>query len=191
MFIILKFEFTQVWNFHMVGVAQSVERQVVALVVAGSNPVAHPILQMMPYLLQISLIFAILMVFGCAQDPPGYPEYNVGVGLFQAGEYEEAAEHFQKAVDENPSFAEAYMNLGTSLYQLEMYEDALIAYTRADSLFRIGEYVEVRGVEHGQKVDALHDMMDVTEAQIKLLDKENLTEEEIEALKKKIEPLTE
>ncbi len=26
----------------MVGVAQSVERQVVALVVAGSNPVAHP-----------------------------------------------------------------------------------------------------------------------------------------------------
>jgi|GEM_PF-3744424 len=146
---------------------------------------------MMPNFLQIALIFAILVISGCAQDPPGYPEYNVGVGLFQAGDYEGAIEHFQKAVEENPSFAEAYMNLGTSFYQLEQYKDALNAYTTADSLFRIGEYVEVRGVEHGEKVEALHEMMDITEAQVRLLDQEDLTDEEIEELKRKIDPLHE
>ena len=145
----------------------------------------------MPNFLQIALIFAILVISGCAQDPPGYPEYNVGVGLFQAGDYEGAIEHFQKAVEENPSFAEAYMNLGTSFYQLEQYKDALNAYTTADSLFRIGEYVEVRGVEHGEKVEALHEMMDITEAQVRLLDQEDLTDEEIEELKRKIDPLHE
>ena len=138
--------------------------------------------------LKILPLFGILVIFGCVQDPPGYPEYNVGVGLFQAGDYEGAVEHFQKATEENPSFAEAYMNLGTSLYRLERYPEAMTAYESADSLFRIGEYVEVRGVEHEEKVNALHEMMDITGAQIKLLDRDDLSDEEIEALKRKIEP---
>ena len=138
--------------------------------------------------LKILPLFGILVIFGCVQDPPGYPEYNVGVGLFQAGDYEGAAEHFQKATEENPSFAEAYMNLGTSLYRLERYTEAIAAYESADSLFRIGEYVEVRGVEHEEKVNALHEMMDITGAQIKLLDRDDLSDEEIEALKRKVEP---
>jgi tetratricopeptide (TPR) repeat protein len=88
----------------------------------------------------------------------------------------------------NPSFAEAYMNLGTSLYQLKRYEDALDAYTRADSLYRTGNYIEIRGATHDEKAEALHEMMEITEAQVKLLDGENLTDEEIEALQKKIYP---
>ncbi len=146
---------------------------------------------MMQKLLKNFIIFAILLVFGCAQNPPGYPEYHVGYGFFVAGDYEEAATHFRKATEENPSFAEAFMNLGTSLYQLERYKEAMAAYETADSLFRIGEFVEVRGTQHGEKVEALHEMMDITEAQIRLLDKENLTDKEIAELKKKIEPLTE
>ncbi len=145
----------------------------------------------MQYLLKILLFIAILVFSGCKQDPPGYPEYNVGVGLFQAGNYEDAVEHFQKAIEANPSFAEAFMNLGTGLYQLERFNEAMAAYESADSLFRIGEYVEVRGTPHGEKVEVLHEMMEITRAQIKLLDKENLTEEEIEELKMKVEPLTE
>ncbi len=142
-------------------------------------------------ILQILPIIAILVISGCAGDTPGYPEYNVGVGLFQAGDYEGAAEHFQKATEENPSFAEAHMNLGTSLYQLERFNEAMAAYETADSLFRIGEYVAIRGATHEEKVEALHQMMEVTEAHVRLLYKESLTEEEIEELKRKIDPLTE
>jgi tetratricopeptide (TPR) repeat protein len=158
----------------------------VALVVAGSSPVAHP--KMMCTFLKIFPIIAILVVSGCAKDTPGYPEYNVGVGLFQAGEYESAAEHFQKAVEENPSFAEAYMNLGTSLYRIERFNEAMEAYKKADSLFRAGVYVEVRGTSHEEKVSALHEMMEVTDAQIRLLDQNKLSDDEIEELKRKIGP---
>lgn len=139
-------------------------------------------------LLKIVSTFCIFIVSGCAYDPPGYPEYNVGVGLFRAGDYEGAAEHFQRATELNPSFAEAFMNLGTALYQLQRYEEALRAYKQADSLFRVGEFTDVRGIEHGEKIDALHEMINITEAQVRLLDLEQLTKEEIEALKEKVLP---
>ncbi len=137
-----------------------------------------------------SILF-ILVVSGCIKDPPGYAEYNVGVGLFHAGEYEEAAEHFSSATLKNPSFAEAFMNLGTSLYRMERFTEAMGAYEKADSLFLTGEYVDVRGAQNEEKLNALHEMMEVTRAQIRLLDSDNLTEAEIEELREKIRPLHE
>jgi tetratricopeptide (TPR) repeat protein len=143
----------------------------------------------MTKILKYLSIFLIFFVSGCVKDPPGFAEYNVGVGLFQAGDYEGAIAHFQKAVAENPSFAEAYMNLGTGLYRMEQYTEAMAAYEKADSLFRSGEYIDVRGAQNEQKLNALHEMMDITGAQIRLLDSDNLTEAEVEELRNKVAPL--
>jgi tetratricopeptide (TPR) repeat protein len=139
--------------------------------------------------LKIFTLFVILVISGCVKDEPGFGEYNVGVGLFQAGDYEGAVSHFRSATVQNPAFAEAFMNLGTSLYRLERYTEAIDAYETADSLFRSGEFVEIRGTDHAEKIAALEEMIDVTWARITLLDSEHLSEEEIEELKKKIEPL--
>jgi tetratricopeptide (TPR) repeat protein len=145
----------------------------------------------MTKILKYLSIFLIFVLSGCIKDPPGFAEYNVGVGLFQAGDYEGAIGHFQNAVEENPSFAEAFMNLGTSLYRTERFTEAMAAYEKADSLFRTGEYVDVRGAHNEEKVTALHEMMEITDAQIRLLDSDNLTEAEIEELRRIVEPLTE
>jgi tetratricopeptide (TPR) repeat protein len=59
---------------------------------------------------------------------------NAGVSRYHAGDYEQARELFEQAVDRDKSFAEAFNNLGLCLTELNEHEDATVAFETAIEL---------------------------------------------------------
>lgn len=72
-----------------------------------------------------AVIMAVLLLGGCA-DPVG-----TGTEYLEEGKYEEAAEEFQKAAEDNKNTGEAYRGLGIAKWELEDYEGAREAFVKA------------------------------------------------------------
>ncbi|MDR2205125.1 MAG: tetratricopeptide repeat protein [Flavobacteriaceae bacterium] len=60
--------------------------------------------------------------------------FNKGSEHFSKGEYQEAIECYDKAIDINPDYAEAYNNKGSALGILGKYEEAIECYDKAIEL---------------------------------------------------------
>jgi tetratricopeptide (TPR) repeat protein len=57
--------------------------------------------------------------------------YNLGIVYFQKGQGDKAIEHYRKALEINPDYAEAYTNLGNALSQDGHVDDAIVQYQKA------------------------------------------------------------
>jgi len=64
--------------------------------------------------------------------------YNLGRLLHEDGKYEEAAEHYRRAIKLKPDYRDAHNNLGIVLCELGQYEESEPAYRRA---LEIEDYV--------------------------------------------------
>jgi protein O-mannosyl-transferase len=64
----------------------------------------------------------------------GAAHNNLGVALAKQGRRDEARVHFQKAVDNNPLWADPHNNLGNVLFYSGQFDDALREYTAAARL---------------------------------------------------------
>ncbi len=62
---------------------------------------------------------------------------NVGIALFDQGKFEEAIEHYDRAIAIDPGFAEAHSNRGNALQRLKRFGEAEEAYRRAIELSRL------------------------------------------------------
>ena len=67
---------------------------------------------------------------------PSSPVYRdtLGVVLLELGRPDMAVEHFKKAVELDPIYADAYFHLGTALAEARRWDDAVTAYKKALSL---------------------------------------------------------
>jgi tetratricopeptide (TPR) repeat protein len=107
---------------------------------------------------------------GSAKQPvqkdsdPSITVYNQGVELMLAKKFPEAQAKFERAVKENPRFAEAHNNLGYTLRKqgAANYQKSLEHYNTAIELKpKLAEAYMYRGVlytEMGRKVDAQADL---------------------------------
>jgi len=67
------------------------------------------------------------------QKNPGcwMAHYNLGVALSEQGEAEQAIDHYRRAVDLRPDYAEAHYNLGRLLVEKGQLDDAIAHYEKA------------------------------------------------------------
>jgi protein O-mannosyl-transferase len=56
---------------------------------------------------------------------------NLGIVLLQKGQFDEAAEQFQKALEINPEYSEAYSNLGLAFFHKGWLDRAIMNYQQA------------------------------------------------------------
>lgn len=82
----------------------------------------------------ILLFLLIFFVIGCASK--GKESYDSGVNLFQEKKYSECVLDFQKAINENPDFGEAYMYIGRAYNSLQKYDLSIDAYQKALGIFK-------------------------------------------------------
>jgi tetratricopeptide (TPR) repeat protein len=52
-------------------------------------------------------------------------DFDQGLALFNQGNFREAIPYFQRATDENPKFAEAYLYLGRAHLSTRQWRDAI------------------------------------------------------------------
>ena len=72
--------------------------------------------------------------------------YKMGKTYFNLQQYDNSIEYFQRAISENPKYADAYYDLGWVYYELDLYEEAITAINqvikidpdRADSHYVLG-----------------------------------------------------
>ena len=60
--------------------------------------------------------------------------YEDGIDRFEMGQVSEAVERFQKALEIDPEYAEAYSALGRAFFKLKQWENAVGALRRAKEL---------------------------------------------------------
>jgi tetratricopeptide (TPR) repeat protein len=64
------------------------------------------------------------------------PDYRAGWELMRIESFQEAATAFQKAIDTDPQFEDAYYSLGRAQMQLKRYAQALASYTKCRDLYQ-------------------------------------------------------
>ena len=52
-------------------------------------------------------------------------DFDIALGLFNQGRYEDAIPHFRKAIEAEPGFGKAYLYLGRSYLNLGRFMDAV------------------------------------------------------------------
>ncbi len=57
--------------------------------------------------------------------------FDRGVEQFETGDFEQAIESFDKAVEFKPDYHEAWLDRGVALFQLERFEEAIASYDKA------------------------------------------------------------
>jgi len=80
------------------------------------------------------IVFLAVAISGCSTI--GKKSYDSGVQLFQEMKYRESIPEFQKAIDENPDFGEAYMYMGRAYNLQQQYDLSIDAYQKALGIFR-------------------------------------------------------
>ncbi|MDZ4711364.1 MAG: hypothetical protein SGI89_03455 [bacterium] len=66
----------------------------------------------------------------------GKDSYDAGVKLFEEMKYRESIVEFQKTVEENADFGEAYMYMGRAFNLLQQYDLSINAYQKALGIFK-------------------------------------------------------
>jgi len=61
----------------------------------------------------------------------GQEWFKYGNINYDKGNYNESIENYERAIEENPRFADAWYNKGTALCRLGMYEEAIKAFDKA------------------------------------------------------------
>jgi tetratricopeptide (TPR) repeat protein len=91
----------------------------------------------------IVAVVLILLLAGCGQTPtaepsaPGEPSstaldhFSQGNDLNRDGEFEKAAEQYEKALELDPQYVDAMTNLGVAYYNLGQLDRAIEQYTKA------------------------------------------------------------
>lgn len=106
--------------------------------------------------------------------------------LHALDKFKKAVKKYEKAVDLNPEFAEAYSNLGYCRRNVGEHENALKAYDRALQLNPdLAEALEYRGVAYvqmGRRADAMADLSRLKKLDTKLA---GMLEEAITAVSEK------
>lgn len=90
--------------------------------------------------LALSILSICMIVSLSSCGTKGIETYNKGVQLFQEMKYGEAILEFQKAVDENPDFGEAYMYMGRAYNLLQQYDKSIECYQKALGIFKQGKF---------------------------------------------------
>jgi tetratricopeptide (TPR) repeat protein len=63
---------------------------------------------------------------GQTQDDAAAGPYNQGVDLFNQGEYQQAIDAFDSAIELDPDFADAYFNRGIAHYRLGNFQSTVL-----------------------------------------------------------------
>lgn len=117
--------------------------------------------RMVVYTVLSGILLSVL--FGCA--PSHVREYNRGISSLLKKDFELAELHFQRAVEVEPEFGEAWLNLGYARKHLakrlrqageeelalQKEEGMRLAYRRALELFRRGDTLLLHGKEKRQE----------------------------------------
>ncbi len=112
----------------------------------------------------------------------GIETYNKGVQLFQEMKYGEAIIEFQKTVDENPDFGEAYMYMGRAYNLLQQYDNSIQAYQKALGIFKQNKFnAGVQDLPDNEKVAQIEEVwLPYSQIQQKIQKGIQLTEIEIQ-----------
>jgi tetratricopeptide (TPR) repeat protein len=88
--------------------------------------------------LRFPIIFVILLVpiifIGCATTEEKL--LNQGISFAKKGQYDQSIAYYNKAIEINPLFAEAYYNRGVSHDAKGQYDKAIADYTMAIERYR-------------------------------------------------------
>jgi tetratricopeptide (TPR) repeat protein len=77
----------------------------------------------------------VLWTYTLTRQPASWPaHYLLGVTLVQKGRLDEAAAHYERALELKPDFAEAHNNLGAALRQKGRVPEAIVQYQQALAL---------------------------------------------------------
>ena len=102
-------------------------------------------------------ILFVSMLYGCGTK--GKQSYDSGVKLFEEMKYRESITEFQKAIEENPDFGEAYMYMGRAYNLTQQYGLSINSYQKALGLFREGKFnASVKNLNDENKVKQIEDV---------------------------------
>lgn len=137
------------------------------------------------------IIILILIISGCSTK--GKESYDAGVKLFQEKKYNESVPDFQKAINENPEFGEAYMYIGRAYNSLQQYDLSIAAYQKALGIFKQGKFnAAVDNLKDDKKIEQVEKVwMPYSQIQQKIQKGIPLTDIEIqkqEEIIKKLDP---
>ena len=100
---------------------------------------------------------SILILNACGTK--GSDNYDVGVNLFREMKYNDAIVAFQKAVQENPDFGEAYMYMGRAYNLLQQYDLSIDCYQKALGIFKQGKFnASVTNLPDNKKITQIQEV---------------------------------
>ena len=126
------------------------------------------------------LLLAVTVLIGCGTK--GKQSYDTGVQLFQEMKYNESLPEFQKAIDENPEFGEAYMYMGRANNLLQRYDVSINDYQKALGIFKQGKFnASVANLPDNRKVAQIEEVwLPYSQIQLKIQKGIPLTDIEIQ-----------
>jgi tetratricopeptide (TPR) repeat protein len=138
------------------------------------------------------LLFLTALIFtGC--DTKGMVSYDAGVKLFQEKKYSECIPDFEKAIQENPDFGEAYMYIGRAYNSLQKYDLSIDAYQKSLGIFKQDKFnAKVENLPDNKKIAQVEEVwLPYSQIQQKIQKGIQLTDIEIqkqEEIIKKLDP---
>jgi tetratricopeptide (TPR) repeat protein len=103
------------------------------------------------------LFLLIVVISGCSTK--GKESYDTGVKLFQEKKYKECLADFQRAVQENPEFGEAYMFMGRTYNSLQQYDLSVDSYQKALGIFKQGKFnASVDNLKDDKKIQQIEEV---------------------------------
>ena len=94
--------------------------------------------------------------------------YKMGKTYFNLKQYDNSIEYFQRAISENPKYADAYYDLGWAYYELDLYEEAITAINqvikidsdRADSHYVLGN-ISLTRQQYNESISEFKKALDI------------------------------
>ncbi|MDQ3021575.1 MAG: hypothetical protein M3R36_13555 [Bacteroidota bacterium] len=126
------------------------------------------------------LLVTVSILIGCGTKGSG--SYNAGVKLFQEMKYNESIPDFQKTIDENPDFGEAYLYKGRAFNLLQQYDSSINNYQIALGIFKQGKFNgDVTNLPDNKKIQQIQEVwLPYSQLQLKIQKGIPLTDIEIQ-----------